>query len=353
MPFNGSGIFQRVRNWVNDATAGIKIRADYHDAEDDNLAAGLSNTITRDGQSQILQNIPWNSKRITGLADPVNPQDASTKAYADTKLASGSGGGTMTGDMTVTKDAPTMVLNSTGAGGSNIQGQKSGKMRWLLRLGNDTAESGANVGSNFDLHRYDDAGNLLAQSLLIGRADGRLTITGPVTINGDPYSNRGANEGVLFLGSNGSHYLYFNGDTYSLPAGRLALGADGVYGGDAVTVNQLNTKQGNLGFTPVQQGGGYAQYGSKIYIGWDGGGLRAQVDGTDLGRMFFGAPSNGIQNVRLQHAGDTNMSGVPTMYEPHGGACVTGLANNSWVWRWRYVQITWDGSNWGTVAYSG
>ena len=38
MPFNGSGVFQRVRNWVADATAGIKIRADYHDAEDDGFA---------------------------------------------------------------------------------------------------------------------------------------------------------------------------------------------------------------------------------------------------------------------------------------------------------------------------
>ena len=46
MPFNGSGVFQRVRNWVADATAGVKIRADYHDAEDDGFATGLSNTIT-------------------------------------------------------------------------------------------------------------------------------------------------------------------------------------------------------------------------------------------------------------------------------------------------------------------
>ena len=86
MPFNGAGVYQRVRNWVADATAGIKIRADYHDAEDDGFAAGLTNCITKDGQTIVTQNIPFNSKRITGLADPVNDQDVATKAYADTKL---------------------------------------------------------------------------------------------------------------------------------------------------------------------------------------------------------------------------------------------------------------------------
>jgi len=86
MPFNGAGVFQRVRNWVADAAGGIKIRADFHDSEDDGFAAGLSNCIARDGQSIVTQNIPWNSKRITGLQDPVNPQDAVTKQYADTKF---------------------------------------------------------------------------------------------------------------------------------------------------------------------------------------------------------------------------------------------------------------------------
>ena len=110
MPFNGSGVFQRLRNWVDDATAGIKIRADYHDAEDNGFAAGLSNCITRDGQSLITQNIPFNAKRVTGLEDPVNPQDAATKAYTDTKFT---GGGTMTGDLEIEKDNPTMILNDT------------------------------------------------------------------------------------------------------------------------------------------------------------------------------------------------------------------------------------------------
>ena len=107
MPFNGSGVFQRVRNWVADAAAGIKIRADYHDAEDDGFASGLTNCITRDGQTTITQNIPFNSKRITGLADPVNDQDAATKASLAAAVTGflPLAGGTMTGDIVLVRDA--------------------------------------------------------------------------------------------------------------------------------------------------------------------------------------------------------------------------------------------------------
>lgn len=43
----------------------------------------------------------------------------------------------------------------------------------------------------------------------------------------------------------------------------------------------------NLGFTPVQQGGGANQGANKVFIGWDGTSLRAQVDVTDLGDIAF------------------------------------------------------------------
>lgn len=48
-----------------------------------------------------------------------------------------------------------------------------------------------------------------------------------------------------------------------------------------------NTKQPNLGFTPVQQGGGTGQGNNKVYIGWatDASGLRAQADSTNLGNI--------------------------------------------------------------------
>ena len=44
-------------------------------------------------------------------------------------------------------------------------------------------------------------------------------------------------------------------------------------------------KQANLGFTPVQQGGGAGQEGQKIYIGWSPSGLKAQADVLDLGNI--------------------------------------------------------------------
>lgn len=48
-----------------------------------------------------------------------------------------------------------------------------------------------------------------------------------------------------------------------------------------------SSKQPNLGFTPVQQGGGTGQGTNKVYIGWatDASGLKAQADSTYLGNI--------------------------------------------------------------------
>ena len=46
---------------------------------------------------------------------------------------------------------------------------------------------------------------------------------------------------------------------------------------------------GNIGFTPVQQGGGWEQGANKVFMGWatTGAGLKVQVDSTDLGPIGF------------------------------------------------------------------
>lgn len=87
MPFDGSGNFQRVMNWVADAAAGIRIKSDRHDIEDNNFAAGLTNCLTKDGQSQPTANIPMNAKKLTNVGAPTAAGDAATKAYVDARVA--------------------------------------------------------------------------------------------------------------------------------------------------------------------------------------------------------------------------------------------------------------------------
>jgi hypothetical protein len=84
MPFDGSGNFNRVRNWVSDALANIKIVASRHDSEDDNFASGLSQCITKDGQTQPTADIPMNGKKLINLGAPSTGTDAVNKTYADT-----------------------------------------------------------------------------------------------------------------------------------------------------------------------------------------------------------------------------------------------------------------------------
>lgn len=51
--FNGSGLFVRTYNWVQDKINGVNITASRMDTEDDGFATGLSNCVTRDGQGKM------------------------------------------------------------------------------------------------------------------------------------------------------------------------------------------------------------------------------------------------------------------------------------------------------------
>lgn len=86
MAFNGSGVFQRLYNWVTDRNASIKIQASRMDNEMDGFATGLSNCITKDGQTTITANIPLNSKKITGLGDATADADALNRQTGDARF---------------------------------------------------------------------------------------------------------------------------------------------------------------------------------------------------------------------------------------------------------------------------
>jgi hypothetical protein len=75
------------------------------------------------------------------------------------------------------------MVSPTGGGGSTIESAvgtyKSGELpRWDVCLGDGTAETGANAGSNFAIYNYNDAGAFLGTPLSIIRATGTVSVTG-------------------------------------------------------------------------------------------------------------------------------------------------------------------------------
>lgn len=94
-------------------------------------------------------------------------------------------------------------------------------------------------------------------------------------------------------------------------------------------INSLNAnKQNNLGFTPVQQGGGANQLGNKIYIGHSSGGPRLQVDSTDFGPFSFqGHQHNESDIVGL--VGDLNNRPTTAQVQAMINASVSGTFSAS------------------------
>ncbi len=68
MPWS-SGTFSRVHDWTTDAGGGIDIEADRMDEEDDSFAAGIDNTIAKDGQNTPTADLPMDGNRHTGVGN--------------------------------------------------------------------------------------------------------------------------------------------------------------------------------------------------------------------------------------------------------------------------------------------
>jgi hypothetical protein len=123
------------------------------------------------------------------------------------------------------------------------------------------------------------------------------------------------------------------------------------------------TRQANLGYTPVEQGGGAYMGTNKIRIGWDGpaSAARLQVDDLQLERILTRNWVNPIIDVRLAYAGDLdNGWNINQSYaEPYQGGVLTSrfTTNNQFTvssWqggRWRYLQKQDSYGNWYTVGY--
>jgi hypothetical protein len=157
-----------------------------------------------------------------GIAAPISVANggtgATTAAGAATSLSVlPLAGGTLTATLNITPPGgwPTLYLNKTAGTGTQIAGALSGTARWIMMLGNATAESGANVGSDFVIDRYSDAGTYLSTPLSIARSTGNAsfsgtlsaaggTLTGNLTASGNLVSTAGS---IQTYGAGGAYFL--------------------------------------------------------------------------------------------------------------------------------------------------
>ena len=151
--------------------------------------------------------------------------------------------------------------------GANNSTYAYGKQEFQLAVASATsATTSANAGFSTT------ANNALRFN---GKQESQLSVSFAQNANNVAHLN-GKQESQLSVSvANNSTYAYGKQET-QLDAGFLN-GQSGTYYADIPA---------RLGYTPVQQGGGTSQLANKLYMGWDGSGLRLQIDSTDFGASW-------------------------------------------------------------------
>jgi hypothetical protein len=168
MPFNGSGSFSPAITFVDNtpATAGDQ------NTQDVDIAGGLTNCITRDGQSPAHANLPMGAFKLTQLgAGSVNSDSVNLGQVA-------------TAFPFVNVISPVVEVTGAAATQRPLQFQTAGSNRWILYADN-TAESGSNAGSNFGVNAYaDDGVTILSTPFTINRSTGIINFANPIQVGG-------------------------------------------------------------------------------------------------------------------------------------------------------------------------
>jgi hypothetical protein len=134
MAFNGSGTFNRLYNWVTDKANSIVITASRFDDEMDGMATGLSTCITKDGQTTLTANIPFNSKKITGLGNGSDRTDsiALGQVQDNTYEYLGENGGAA--DAYTWSPSPAITAYTAG-------------QKWIVKIGTGDGNTGASTAN--------------------------------------------------------------------------------------------------------------------------------------------------------------------------------------------------------------
>lgn len=203
-------------------------------------------------------------------------------------------GDTMSGDLFITKTNPALSFDQPQTSSAiSIFGKRATNLRWNLQLVDGAAESGGNVGSDFNLHSYSDTGAYVATPLTVRRGTAVISLNNgqlkfPATANPSSDANTlddfregtwlptltfgGANTGLVYSARSGT---YTKVGRMVEARGQITLSAKGTSTGSAF-----------VGGFPLANGSGhYASINFGYYNGLAGisGTLMGLVNLSDSG----------------------------------------------------------------------
>jgi len=203
----------------------------YVDAADLTLTNSVNTKIgeaPNDGQQYARKNLGWTVVVSGGGGIAEAPVDTKTYARKDAAWVDITAslatnylpltGGTLSGDLLISKASPAFELNASAAGQGRWIVSRTGSLaRWSIEFGSSAAESGGNAGSDFGLNRYNDAGTYLSTPLIITRNTGDAQFTGDITVNkGTPQ--------IVLNKAVGANLNAITGNRAGVPRWQLQLG---------------------------------------------------------------------------------------------------------------------------------
>ncbi|MGN6124861.1 MAG: hypothetical protein ACTHOJ_18095, partial [Sphingomonas oligoaromativorans] len=229
--FNGAGQFNRLYNWQSDAANGLDILAPRMDAEFDGIAAGLSNCITRDGQSPPTAAINWGGQNLLNVG---------TLTVATLNIT---GNEAVSGNVNATNATLTGTLSVAGASTMAAVTMASASISGNVTVGGTLGVTGATtIGGLLNGSSSIFSGNLQAANVFT-TASG--IVQAGTTPNGYGYLSTGSptNTGhVAFYNAAGSRQGYVGNATTGGPIiYNSDTGGGHTFTGGSVSVSSANS----------------------------------------------------------------------------------------------------------------
>jgi hypothetical protein len=163
------------------------------------VIGALSGAQRVQGDRELLADTVQQVQALTAHAQP----GTSAGAVTDATVPHTNTANTFTQTQTIT--ASNAIIMNAAVSNRGIFGQTSGSNRWIMYMGNSTAESGSNAGSNWELRARSDAGGDLGVAIGVTRSTRRTTLVGLTTtsdiIAGGYVKMNGGNAGTFTCGA--------------------------------------------------------------------------------------------------------------------------------------------------------